>query len=92
LLLFSEFSLILLLLVFHNNIFHSGYEKYPADGGIGLGMISEERDSKIENGVDLMQALANAEQEIDKRVFGIYINELGDIFKDYALVLGGIDY
>ena len=76
----------------HNNIFHSGYDKYPADGGIGLGMISEERDSKIENGVDLMQALANAEQEIDKRVFGIYINELGDIFKDYALVLGGIDY
>jgi len=45
----------------HNNIFHSGYDKYPADGGIGLGIISEERDSKIENGVDLMQALANAE-------------------------------
>ena len=39
-----------------------------------------------------MQALTNAEQEIDKRLFGIYINEIGDIFKDYALVLGGIDF
>lgn len=45
-----------------------------------------------ETNTDIMQALSSAEQTIDSRVFGIYVNELGPIFKDYALILGGINY
>lgn len=38
-----------------------------------------------------MEALSSAVQQIDNRIFGIYINEIGEIFKDYVLILGGIN-
>lgn len=47
---------------------------------------------KIEDNTDIMQALNSEMESIDSRQFGIYINELGSVFKDYALILGGINY
>ncbi|KAL4455854.1 hypothetical protein ABPG74_003264 [Tetrahymena malaccensis] len=69
-----------------------GYNNYPADGAIGLGLNKIYKgDTKIEQNTDIMEALSSSVQQIDNRIFGIYINEIGDIFKDYVLILGGIN-
>lgn len=69
-----------------------GYEGFTADGAIGLGLNKiYNGDVNIEGNTDIMEALNSAVEGIDSRVFGIYINEIGDKFKDYALILGGIN-
>lgn len=85
-----------LLLIF--TLFWLGYENFFADGGIGFGLNQMYNGTKststgrIEDNTDIMQALSSEMESIDSRIFGIYINELGSVFKDYALILGGINY
>ncbi|EGR31236.1 hypothetical protein IMG5_115220 [Ichthyophthirius multifiliis] len=78
------------------------YQNFTADGAIALGVSNVQKEQKkIEPNTDFLQALINVTDDDEdqnsfekknKKVFGIYINEIGYYFPDYALTIGGINY